>query len=91
VEQKDFYPLMKVSLNGEYGIVTDQFFESSIVTDTEKSLIKSYGLIRWDTDRISDFEDWRGLWGTFVAMGGCEVDKGYQFQYIGDDGGLREE
>jgi hypothetical protein len=27
MQRDDFYPFMKVSLNGEYGVVTDQFLE----------------------------------------------------------------
>lgn len=76
----DFYPLMKVTLDCEHGVVVEQFFTDA---GTGTNL---YGVICWDTEKESDFEDWRGLWGTFVALGGREIDPSHPFQYINDDG-----
>lgn len=60
MEQDDFYPFMKVSLGGEYGVVTDQFLEiqGSI---QQKESTRLYGIIRWDSKKRLNFEDWRGL------------------------------
>jgi hypothetical protein len=73
---QDFLPGTIVSLNGEYGVV---------LKDATDGL---YGLLRWDTDKAQDSEDWRGLWGTFVAMGGRVLEE-YEFRFIGPDGGLK--
>jgi hypothetical protein len=91
-EKKDnFYPLMKVCLEGEYGIVTNQFSESDgtyIVNGRIRQGVASklYGVIRWDTNQKPTYEDWRGLWGSFIAAGGYETEQDYEFQFIGDDG-----
>ena len=85
MESIDFYPFMKVSLNNEYGVVTDQFVE----TPPNYGGDKQYGLIRWDSKKESDFEDWRGLFGVFVSQGGHEIAKDHQFKYINDDGSFK--
>ncbi|MCF6407217.1 hypothetical protein L3C95_30250 [Chitinophaga filiformis] len=64
----NFYPFMKVCLNEEYGVVTDQFTE--VDGDSNSRM---YGVIRWGSDSNPAFEDWTGLWGTFVALGGKEI------------------
>ena len=82
-EQKgDFYPFMKVTLGEKNGVVT-----SELRTSEDRS---HYGVIRWDTSKETDIEDWRGLWGTFVSMGGREIGLDYQFRFINDDGTLKE-
>jgi hypothetical protein len=83
----EFYPLMKVSLNGEHGVIVDHFIiKDHTFSNWEDRNLNTFGIIRWDTCRESDFEDWRGLWGTFVARGGSEIARDYQFQFINDDG-----
>ena len=94
MEKDDFYPFMKVCLNGEYGVVTDQFWESDgVYTVNGKTYqgvaSKLYGVIRWDSSKKSDFEDWRGLWGTFRDSGGQQISQDYSFQFIDDDGSLK--
>ncbi len=87
----EFYPLMKVLLNGEYGVVVDHFaIEGHPFGNWEGSNVKIYGIIRWDSERQSDFEDWRGQWGNFVAQGGRSINKDYPFLFINDDGTFRE-
>ncbi|HLP50037.1 MAG TPA: hypothetical protein VK154_04090 [Chitinophagales bacterium] len=78
----DFYPGMKVFLDGDYGIVTAEYWE------TGNS--KTYGLIRWDTNEEADFEDWRGLFGSFIDSGGKHVED-YTFRYINHDGSLKKQ
>jgi hypothetical protein len=93
-ELNDFYPLMKVCLNSEYGVVMDEFWEGDgcyMVNGITYQGVpyKLYGLIRWDTNKKEDFEDWRGLWGSFIAMGGRKINENYQFEFINDDGTLK--
>jgi hypothetical protein len=76
---KDFIPGTKVSLHNEVGIVLNETNDSNL-----------FGLIRWDTDKECDVEDWRGLFGSFVASGGHIIDQTYEFTYI-DDNGKRKE
>lgn len=78
-------------LNGEFGVGIDHFvMKDHTFSNWEGSYSKPYGIIRWDTRRKSDLEDWRGLWGTFVAQGGCAIGKDYQFQFINDDSTFKE-
>lgn len=70
---------MKVALNGEKGVVVVSDFKA----------FDSLGIIRWDTVTDSDFEDWRGVYGTFVNMGGTILQDDYQFKFINDDGTLK--
>ena len=70
---------MKVLLSGEYGIV--------ITSNLEE--INQYGIIRWDTEKENDIEDWRGMFGTFVNMGGKIIEENYKFKFINDDGSLK--
>ncbi|WPO77553.1 hypothetical protein [Flavobacterium sp. KACC 22761] len=67
---------MKVFLNGEYGVV--------INSDSDRS--NFYGIIRWDTEKEDDSEDWRGMLETFTSIGGKIIDINYQFKFINDDG-----
>ncbi len=73
----DFVPGTKVSLNDEYGVVIDS--ESNI-----------FGLIRWDTDKELDIEDWKGLFGTFIRQGGQIINQNHEFKYINDDGTVKK-
>jgi len=75
---QEFVPGSIVWLSGEYGLV---------LNDAPDGL---YGLVRWDTEKAQDTEDWRGLWGTFVAMGGRVLQE-YDFKFIGPDGSLKSE
>ncbi|WNM18870.1 hypothetical protein [Flavobacterium capsici] len=72
----DFHLGMKVSLSGEYGIV--------ITSNLEE--FNQYGIIRWDTEKENDIEDWRGMFGTFKEMGGKMLTGNYEFKFINDDG-----
>ncbi|AXO79601.1 hypothetical protein DZC78_04070 [Olleya aquimaris] len=71
---------MKVSLNGEFGIVVKSEFDKP----------DFYGLIRWDNSKESDFEDWRGQFGTFKSLGGQILDKTHLFEFITEDGNLKK-
>lgn len=71
---------MKVSLNGEFGIVVKSEFDKP----------DFHGLIRWYNRKESDFEDWRGQFGTFKSLGGQILDKTHQFEFITDDGDLKK-
>lgn len=53
----DFIPGMKISLRGECGLVLPKASDSELI-----------GLIRWDTEKDNDIEDWRGLYGTFLQV-----------------------
>lgn len=77
--EKEFEIGMKVSLQGEYGVV--------VKSELDKP--DSYGMIRWDTKSESDFESWNGLFGTFLQQGGSIVEHSYQFKFINDDGTLK--
>ncbi len=70
---------MKVSLSGEYGIV--------ITSNLEE--INQYGIIRWDTEKENDIEDWRGMFGTFISMGGNILEEDHIFKFINDHGSLK--
>ncbi|WP_336703572.1 hypothetical protein [Chryseobacterium indologenes] len=75
---EDFQVGTKVFLDNEYGIIVNlKLHENSTV-------------IRWDTSVENDFEDWSGMWGSFVQMGGKIIDPGYQFKYINEDGTLKD-
>jgi hypothetical protein len=63
----------KVSLEGEFGVV--------LYTSDELC-----GLICWDTNIENDTEDWRGMFGSFQAIGGEIIDPDYKFKFINDDG-----
>ncbi|HEU4790734.1 MAG TPA: hypothetical protein VFS71_13695 [Flavobacterium sp.] len=72
----DFEYGMKVSLGGEFGVV--------VKSELDKP--DFYGRICWDTEKEFDFEDWHGLFGSFINQGGKIIDKNYQFRYISEDG-----
>jgi hypothetical protein len=84
----DFYPLMKVLLGDDYGVVTDEYWRISDTYSGQAANadLPHYGVIRWDTNKEADYEDWRGLWGTFTAMGGRQIEQDHQFKFIDDDG-----
>jgi hypothetical protein len=91
----DFYPGMKVCLDGEYGVVMPDCWDWDGVyyvgrVKHQVTPSKNYGLIRWDTDKESDLQDWTGLFGSFIQTGGEEVDQNHQFQFINDDGSLKK-
>ncbi|MGV6832042.1 MAG: hypothetical protein ACWA5P_10855 [bacterium] len=71
---------MKVSLDGEYGVVVKSELD-------EPNFI---GMIRWDTQSQSDLESWNGLFGTFIQNGGKILDNEYEFEFINDDGTLKK-
>ena len=72
-------PGTKVSLKNEFGVVLDKTVDSDLV-----------GLIRWDTDKENDTEDWRGLFGTFLQSGGQVINQDYKFKFIEDNGQLKK-
>jgi len=77
----DFQPGMKVSLNGEIGIILDDFSEwhreaISDSTQTYSNSKKCYGYIKWEN---GDIEDWCGLFGSFKQSGGIIIND-YKFQ-----------
>lgn len=67
----------KVFLDGEFGVITDLKIHSLST------------MIRWDTSKENDFEDWCSMWGTFFNIGEKIVDQDHQFKYINDDGSLK--
>ncbi len=76
-----FYFGMKVTLNGESGIV--------IKGEGNSDWDKEPGIIRWDTNKEMDTEDWRGLFGSFKDSGGKEIDANTEFKFINDAGKLK--
>ncbi|MFM9836887.1 MAG: hypothetical protein ACKVOQ_01410 [Cyclobacteriaceae bacterium] len=76
---KNFELGMKVSLNGE----------KRVIVNSNLREINSYGVICWDTNRESDSEDWRGLFGSFKDDGGMIIESDYEFKFINDDGTLK--
>ena len=72
-------PGLKVSLNGENGVVLD--------SDNEG--FGSYGMIRWDTNEKDDVDDWRGVFGTLFDMGGFILEDNFEFKFINSDGSLK--
>lgn len=77
--KNDFEIGMKVSLNGETGIVVRSELDEP----------NFYGVIRWDTKSKSDFESWNGLFGSFLQQGGKIINSSYQFEFINEDGTLK--
>lgn len=77
-----FYFGMKVSLNDENGLI----IQSEGTSDWDKEP----GIIRWDTNKEKDFEDWRGLFGSFKNSGGKEIDSKTEFNFIDDKGELKK-
>ena len=76
---QEFIPWTKVSLKDEFGVVLDKTVDSNLV-----------GLIRWDTEKENDVEDWRGLFGSFLQSGGQVVDQDHEFKFIDDKGQLKK-
>lgn len=74
----DFISGFKVFLDNEYGVVLNR----------ERN--NSFGIIRWDTSKEVDEEDWIGMFWNFKQMGGKIINENHQFQYINDDGSLKE-
>ncbi|PKK36335.1 hypothetical protein BWI96_12380 [Siphonobacter sp. SORGH_AS_0500] len=68
-------PGTKISLCGEFGVVLDQTIDSNL-----------WGIIRWNTEKENDTEDWCGIFGTFICLGGEVLDQDYTFNFINDDG-----
>ncbi|WP_279197107.1 hypothetical protein [Chryseobacterium indoltheticum] len=75
----DFIPGFKISLENEYGVIL------------EKQKENNFGIIRWDTPKEVDEEDWIGMFETFKKMGGKIIDQNHQFKYINDDGSLKNQ
>jgi hypothetical protein len=72
----DFEIGMKVFLNDEFGIVIK----------SELNDVELIGIIRWDTPKMNDLEDWSGLFGTFISLGGKIINEDYRFKFIDDNG-----
>lgn len=77
-----FYVGMKVSFKGEIGLV--------IQGNGNADWDKEPGIIRWDTNKEQDTEDWRGLFGSFQNVGGKEIDSKTRFSFITDEGELKK-
>lgn len=73
---KEFIIGMKVSLGEEFGVVVTPELNHS----------DFFGIIRWDTIKENDFEDWRGQFGNFIKLGGRILNENYDFKFINDDG-----
>ncbi|MBX3241372.1 MAG: hypothetical protein KIT80_17815 [Chitinophagaceae bacterium] len=76
---QDFVRGTKVSLQKEFGVVLDLTEDSNL-----------YGLIRWDTNKENDIEDWRGLFGSFLQAGGQVINQDHEFKFINDDGIMKK-
>ncbi|AEE20237.1 hypothetical protein [Dokdonia sp. 4H-3-7-5] len=76
----DFVHGTKVSLDGEFGVVIKSELDEP----------NFCGIIRWDSNKESDNEDWRGMFGTFINQGGLIIDQNHQFEFINDDGTLKK-
>jgi hypothetical protein len=76
---QEFVPGTKVSFKNEAGVVLDTTVENNLV-----------GLIRWDTDKKNDVEDWRGLFESFLQYGGKIIDQDHQFKFIDGKGQLKK-
>ncbi|WP_228372451.1 hypothetical protein [Chryseobacterium daeguense] len=75
---KDFIPGTKVFLENEYGGIID-FKADKLST-----------IIRWDTPKEDDIEDWFSMRGSFFDLGGRIINQDYKFKYINDDGSLKD-
>ena len=71
--------MTKVSMKSEIGVVLDKTIDNNLI-----------GLIRWDTEEENDVEDWRGLFGSFLQVGGEFVNQDYDFKFIDDKGRLKK-
>jgi hypothetical protein len=76
---QEFVPGTKVLLKDEFGVVLDRTVDNSLI-----------GLIRWDSEKENDVEDWRGLFGSFLQSGGQVVGQDYEFKFIDDNGQLKK-
>lgn len=76
---QDFFKGAKVLITDQFGVVLDQTEDWN-----------EYGIIRWDSDDENDTQDWRGLFGTFLDMGGEIIDPNHQFTFINDDGTVKK-
>ncbi len=72
---QDFLAGTKVMLKNEFGVVLNKTADNYM-----------YGQIRWDTNKENDVEDWRGLFGSFLQIGGQIINQEHQFTFINDDG-----
>lgn len=75
---QEFLPETIVSLNNEIGLV----LKGNDDTD-------ALGLIRWDTPEEKDVEDWRGLFESFLQIGGKVIEQDYKLKFISRDGTLK--
>lgn len=75
---QEFLPETIVSLNNEIGLV--------LKGNDDKDAL---GLIRWDTPEEKDVEDWRGLFGSFLQIGGKVIEQDYKLKFINRDGTLK--
>ncbi|KFE98154.1 hypothetical protein IX39_17335 [Chryseobacterium formosense] len=75
----DFISGFKVFLDNEYGVILD------------KERNNNFGIIRWDTLKEVDEEDWIGMFWNFKQMGGKVISQNHQFKYINDNGNLKDE
>ena len=73
---------MKVKNGEEIGLV--------IKPEVNSDRDKEPGLIRWDTPKENNIEDWRGLFGSFTDSGGMEISRDTEFKFITEEGELKK-
>lgn len=76
---QDFLKGTKVLLHDEFGVVLDKTADNDM-----------YGQICWDTNKENDIEDWRGLFCSFLQIGGQIINQTHQFTFINDDGTVKK-
>jgi len=76
---REFLPETIVSLNDEIGVVLKSNEDNDF-----------WGLIRWDTPEENDIEDWRGMFGSFLQIGGRVIEQDYKLRFINRDGTLKD-
>ena len=80
---------MKIQLDGEYGVVLDEEGIALYGVADWNTTPKEYGVVRWDTEKENDIEDWRGLFGSFFNAGGTVVEPNHEFEFINDKGSIK--
>lgn len=75
-----FLPGNIVLLNDEIGVVLKNNDDNDVP-----------GLIRWDTYGNNDIEDWRGMFGSFLQIGGEVIEQDYLLRFINRDGTLKND
>ena len=74
---QEFLPGTKLTLNNENGVILNE------------NINGIYGVIRWDTKKENDEENWCGLIGSFFDSGGKILNQNFEFKYINENGTLK--